>query len=260
MKLLIIDDDPISRAALSELSSEVPDLKCLEAASGQDAFSILRSGFKPDLCFLDLQMPEMSGLEVLQRFRSSAEHRNLRVVVTSASRDRKTIEALAKLQISGYVLKPFDAEKIKSFLQKPAVAPASSQKPQAARTRKYTLLMVDDDPVLRTVITEFVLATPDWDVRLAVDGEEAFELLYSGLRPDLVVTDLNMPRSDGISFISRIRRDRNFPNLRVAMLSGTRTSEHDEAVAALNLFAEMKKPVSPAELEALFNRIRRGLE
>ena len=41
-------------------------------------------------------MPDMGGLELLQRMRTQAEYKNLRVVVTSATRDRKTIEALAK--------------------------------------------------------------------------------------------------------------------------------------------------------------------
>lgn len=256
MKLLIIDDDAISRAALIDIVGPQPELEVREAGNGVEALAELRTGYRPDLCLLDLQMPDMGGLELLQRMRGQGEYKNLRVVVTSATRDRKTIEALAKLQISGYLLKPFDRVKTLMALQQRAPAATTTTKPQG-RPPKLSLLAVDDDPVVRTVIAEHVLRTDDWDLQLAADGDEAFELLYAGLRPDLIITDLSMPKSDGVAFISRIRKDRNFTSMNVAVISGDQNEAKVAELAQLNVLAWMSKPVESGKMDALFNQVRR---
>jgi two-component system chemotaxis response regulator CheY len=256
MKFLIIDDDPVSRAALMDIIGPLPELEVREAGNGVEALAELRAGYKPDLCLLDLQMPDMGGLELLQRMRGNNEYRNLRVVVTSSTRDRKTIEALAKLQISGYLLKPFDRVKTLVALQPPAHTATAATKLQG-KPAKLSLLAVDDDPVVRTVIAEHVLRTDDWDLQLAADGDEAFELLYAGLRPDLIITDLTMPKSDGVAFINRIRKDRNFTNMNVAVISGDQNEARVAELAQLNVFSWMRKPVEAGKMDALFNQVRR---
>ncbi|HTR00529.1 MAG TPA: response regulator [Candidatus Acidoferrum sp.] len=256
MKLLIIDDDPLSRAVLLEIIGQQPELEVQEAGNGVEALDVLHTGFRPDLCLLDLQMPEMGGIELLQRMRVHADYRNLKVVVTSASRERRTIETLSKLQISGYLLKPFDIAKSQVMLQQVLAAGPVAPKP-VRKPAKLSLLAVDDDPVVRTFITEYVLSTSDWDVQLASDGNEAFELLYGGLRPDLIVTDLNMPKADGISLIGRIRKDRNFANLQVAVVSGDRNPDAETQLADLNVFSWLQKPVTNGQMDVLFDRVRR---
>ncbi len=67
-----------------------------------------------------------------------------------------------------------------------------------------TILIVDDAPTMRQMVN-FTLSAQDYKVVEAADGEEAIEKLKGGLRPNLVITDLNMPRMDGITLIRAIR-------------------------------------------------------
>lgn len=258
MKLFIIDDDPVSRTALLDILGPHQGWDIREAENGLVALDILHSGFRPDLCLLDLQMPDMGGVELLKRMRCLPEYRNLKVVVTSAERERRTIETLARLQISGYLLKPFDAAKTRAVFDQFLTTATVSLAP--GKSVRRTVLAVDDDPVIRTAISEHVLGTSDWDIHLASDGEEAFEHLYSGLRPDLIITDLNMPKSDGLSFISRIRRDRNFSDMRVAVIAGEKDTEKEQQLSRLNVFSYMQKPVNSNQMDALLDRVRRKLE
>jgi two-component system, chemotaxis family, chemotaxis protein CheY len=134
MKLLIIDDDIIARNALRESIGPVEGWEIVEAEDGQEALDRLCDGLRADLVIVDLNMPRMGGLELIQRLRRDLHLRGLKVVVSSSARDRDTIVELAKLKISGYLLKPYDAGRTQALLQ-PLMPPASD-----ARTRIRNLL------------------------------------------------------------------------------------------------------------------------
>jgi len=65
-------------------------------------------------------MPKLDGFGLIQRIREDATLRNLRIVVVSGDNDRDQVRALAQLNISGYLLKPFDEAKVKAALRQAA--------------------------------------------------------------------------------------------------------------------------------------------
>jgi two-component system OmpR family response regulator len=85
----------------------------------------------------------------------------------------------------------------------------------------FRLLFVDDEPDIREV-TSAVLAQEGYEVLTAEDGQEALELL-PWFRPDLVITDLRMPRMSGFELLD-IMRER-FPRLPVIAVSGEFSSD-----------------------------------
>jgi two-component system, chemotaxis family, chemotaxis protein CheY len=72
-----------------------------------------------------------------------------------------------------------------------------------AESRQRTALVVDDSVTIRQVVS-FTLKQAGFGVVAAVDGQDALERLDSH-RVDLIITDLNMPRLDGIALIRRLR-------------------------------------------------------
>ena len=66
-----------------------------------------------------------------------------------------------------------------------------------------SVLAVDDSRTMRDMIS-LALADQDFDVHLAEDGQHGLEVL-DGLTPDVIITDINMPRLDGFGFIDAIR-------------------------------------------------------
>ncbi len=77
------------------------------------------------------------------------------------------------------------------------------------------ILIVEDEPEMRQVLAD-MLARPGWRVTQAADGVEALELL-AARRPDVVLTDLNMPRMDGRELLRRINE--RYPGLPVVVLT-----------------------------------------
>ncbi|TAJ30968.1 MAG: response regulator [Nitrospirae bacterium] len=86
-----------------------------------------------------------------------------------------------------------------------------------------TILIVDDSATMRQMVS-FTLTGAGFDVVEAGDGQEAVGKLNAGAKPNLVITDLNMPKMDGISFIKAVRGMAGFKFTPVLML----TTESDE--------------------------------
>ncbi|HEX3129498.1 MAG TPA: response regulator transcription factor [Thermoanaerobaculia bacterium] len=116
------------------------------------------------------------------------------------------------------------------------------------------ILVVDDDPAIReSLIRE--LALSGYDTVSAVDGKEGQEL-FEQHRPDLVVTDLAMPRVDGFFLVSAIRQIDRTPILVLSVREG-----EGDKVRALDLGADdyVTKPFSMQELLArVRSQLRRG--
>lgn len=105
IRLLIAEDEPHSRTRLKEVLSVRPDLELVgEAGDGPAAVALIER-LKPELVFLDIQMPGCSGLEVLAR----STHRPLVIFVTAF--DQFALQAF-ELNAVDYLLKPSSRERI----------------------------------------------------------------------------------------------------------------------------------------------------
>lgn len=123
MNILFIEDDAIEtmklHRTLAKLSSKH---EIIEAKNGEEALNYLNSGSKlPDIIFLDLNMPRMSGIEFLNILKKHDSYRYLPTVVLTTSQNRADLLECYKIGIAGYVLKPLKyedyAEKLRKVLE-----------------------------------------------------------------------------------------------------------------------------------------------
>lgn len=91
------------------------------------------------------------------------------------------------------------------------------------------ILVVDDNPIDRKLISAVLQGKTNWSVDTANDGQQAVNILNRGDLVDLVVTDLQMPVMDGVTLVKTIRR--NFSRLPVVLV--TAFGSEQESVAAL---------------------------
>jgi two-component system chemotaxis response regulator CheY len=92
MKILIVDDDPVSRRMLREIVATERGHQITEAADGDEAWTLLDNpSLYFDVAFLDVSMPKSDGLEVLDRIRESQILRSLRVVMCTSATDKTTV-------------------------------------------------------------------------------------------------------------------------------------------------------------------------
>jgi len=109
-QILIVDDSPtIRRMVRASLVRFFPSDEFLEAASGLEAIERLAVG-RVALIVLDLNMPDMHGLEVLQFVRSHEKYRNVPIAVLTTRGDEESRAAALKAGASAYLTKPFSPD------------------------------------------------------------------------------------------------------------------------------------------------------
>lgn len=113
MRLLVVDDEPLARKKLISLLSREDDVKVVgEARNGLEAIELIHE-MTPDLVFLDVEMPEMDGLEVVRK----VDPMVLPMVIFVTAFDRYAIEAF-EVHAVDYLLKPFDRARLSVALGK----------------------------------------------------------------------------------------------------------------------------------------------
>jgi CheY-like chemotaxis protein len=111
------------------------------------------------------------------------------------------------------------------------------------------VLLVEDDALIRENLEE-ILLLEGYEVVSAIDGLHALEILREQPAPDLVITDLQMPRANGWVLAMELRRDPRLANLPLVVISGV----HDSRAAGgfLGASATFQKPFDvPAFLDTL---------
>jgi CheY-like chemotaxis protein len=113
-RLLVADDDEeILRVVSLILSKE--GYSIISARDGEEALEKVRAE-KPDAILLDIAMPKLDGLTVLQRLRGIESLASVPVGFLTAQEDRETYERARKLGAQVYLLKPFSAAKLVTFV------------------------------------------------------------------------------------------------------------------------------------------------
>lgn len=120
------------------------------------------------------------------------------------------------------ILRPADL--LKSARRNPRPAALASMAPE---TKRQPLILVVDDSITTRTMEKNLLETAGYQVRVAVDGVEAWTLLKTEAF-DLVVSDVDMPRLDGLDLTAKIRADRKMADVPVVLVTALESREDKE--------------------------------
>ena len=113
LRVLIVDDEPLGRQRIEDLVRKDPSIEVAgSAADGTAAVQAIRT-LRPDLVFLDVQMPGMSGLDVIREL--GPDEMPATVLVTAY--DKHALEAY-QLAAIDYIVKPFDDERFEEAVRR----------------------------------------------------------------------------------------------------------------------------------------------
>ena len=143
MNLLLVDDDVVSRMALLDLAQALqvhhglPPFHLAEAEDGEAAWHLLEEGLAPVLVLCDVQMPKLSGLDLLKRARSERAFVEQPFVLVTSAADVSTVKQSLSLGVSYYVVKPFATDQARASLDAPflAILDKACERPRATQAR-----------------------------------------------------------------------------------------------------------------------------
>jgi PAS domain S-box-containing protein len=244
--VLVVDDDRYTTYILKGMLVAA-GYRVYLAHDGDSALGIAREK-KPDIVTVDLRMPGVDGLALVEIFKHDPDTRKMPVIVLRLSDERDRAMGVGA---DAFLLKPIDAEPLlESIARLLAERGKSRQK----------IMLVDDDPGIRMICRE-VLEGQGYLVREAPEGDLAIQEARR-FRPDLVLVDVMMPGMDGFSLAQRLRGDRETSLTPIIFLSAR--GQTADKVRAFKLGAEdyLVKPFDSAELVARVEKAlaRRDLE
>ena len=165
IKTLIVDDEPLARRNLRVLLEKDPQIEILdECRNGREAVKAIQA-LSPDLIFLDIQMPEMDGFDVLER--AGPEHIQAIVFVTAF--DQYALKAF-DVHALDYLLKPFDDERFAHALHR---AKSQIEACEINRLSKRLLALLEERDSERKV----AVAQKDYLTRLMIKASGRVVLL-----------------------------------------------------------------------------------
>ncbi|MGC1107324.1 MAG: diguanylate cyclase [Candidatus Acidiferrales bacterium] len=116
MRVLIAEDDPVSRRVLEEFLRKW-GYQVVTVANGAEAWALLTAEDPPRMAILDWMMPELEGIEVCRRVRARSGRAYIFLILLTAHGQRHSLLAGLKAGADDYLSKPFDAEELRARLQ-----------------------------------------------------------------------------------------------------------------------------------------------
>ncbi|MDQ9170554.1 HAMP domain-containing protein [Oxalobacteraceae bacterium R-40] len=259
-RLLVVEDDLTQRDSIIELIGE-SDVEILAVGTGKDALDALQASHF-DCMVLDLTLPDVNGIELVDKIGKNDRLRDLPIVIYTAKQLERKEEARLKKIAKTVVVK--DARSPERLLDETALflhrSPATMPEAQRRMLDRIhaednelagkRVLIVDDD--LRNIFAlSSVLERHQMNVLFAENGRDGIQVLESNPDVEIVLMDIMMPEMDGYDTMRAIRKIPKFKLLPIITLTAkAMKGDRDKCISA-GASDYITKPVDVAQLLSL---------
>lgn len=260
-RVLLVDDEPVHRrATLVKLLALVGSSSIDEAGDGAEALDLLRWAVDVpyDLIVMDLHMPVLDGCDTVRQIRLGAApgHEQVPVLAHSA---RPEVDARAKARAAG----------MNGFLRAPCALPdladavVSLLKDQPLRNSTkgpapftgHTVLLAEDNEMSRAIVKGY-LKDMGLQVVEAQQGLDVLQFLRAGVRPAVILMDVEMPLLGGMEATRQLREMADgVRNIPVVALTGHCSQEGRQAARDAGMDGILTKPVNVVALRGELARL-----
>jgi CheY-like chemotaxis protein len=255
-RVLVVDDHPSTAVTLARAISQLGQgIEVISATSGEMALEQVKDR-GVDLVITDLMMPNMNGLELIEKLRSHPGGSPSYTILITAYDVPGLRESARRLKVNETILKPVRPETICQTVSKvmkrmgrvPEIAPDTDIRPAK-------ILIADDNPDNITLMLRY-MQHEGYRCITAINGVDAL-IKTRAEKPDLLLLDVNMPEKDGFVVLQELRADPVTEFIPIIIFTAARL-QPDEIEAGLSLGADdyITKPFDRREL---FARIRTRL-
>jgi PAS domain S-box-containing protein len=260
-RLLVVDDNATNREILRRLAESWGMLVEVEERP-TEALARIQRGDPFDAAVLDMQMPDMDGLELAREIRRYRDERALPLLLLTSV--GHLAEARGATEFSAQLTKPVKSSQLYDALVKLLAAAAVPDSTRAgdgdgSRSASVALrLLVAEDNEVNRQLALALLAKLGYEADVVENGREALAALER-VPYDVVLMDVQMPELDGLEATRRIRE--RFPSTHgptiIAMTANAMEGDREECLAA-GMDHYLSKPIRVDELSRALARCRPG--
>lgn len=242
-RILIVDDSAVFRKSIKKLIEPV-DAEIVLAKDGQEGLDLIQS--TPfDLVISDIEMPILNGIDLCHKLKNDPKTQTTPVIIVSSFDSNADVEMGFQAGASAYIskreLKLKLLETVKNVLSK------------CKFKRKRLIMVVDDSTVIRQVV-EDGLAKAGFQVISAENGQHALNLLET-MRPDLIISDIEMPEMNGFEFCEAVHADPEISIAPFVVMSSRTDRSYMSRMVQMGAAAYICKPFNIDELVILIEKI-----
>src|SRR5215216_4935513 len=258
-RLLLVDDNATNREIVRRLA-ESWEMLVEVVERPTDALARVRRGDPFDVAVLDMQMPEMDGLELAREIRRYRDQNALPLLLLTSM--GRLAEARGASEFAAQLVKPVKSSQLHDALVRllaagtaPVSAPGPREDGSRSAVASLRLLVAEDNAVNRQLALA-LLRRLGYAADVVENGREVLDALERE-RYDVVLMDVQMPELDGLEATRQIRERRgssDAPRI-IAMTANAMEGDRDECLAA-GMDDYLAKPIRPEELSRALARCR----
>lgn len=240
IKILVADDSATVRKFIEvSLDNSRREIEFTMVSDGQEAVRRLETE-KFDIAFLDIQMPHLSGVEVMGVLHLQSSHTFAVSMSTGMSQESESL--LKSFGAYDFLTKPFTRKQVCDIVD-------TFDK----ITTPFDILIVDDSATVRKVVLKVLDRTIfNLNVMEAGDGETALKLAKT--KPfRIIFTDMNMPGMSGLEVAEELATLSKGSD--VILMSGEYTEKLDHAAMRVGARAFLRKPFYPADIDSVLHHL-----
>lgn len=210
--ILIVDDEELNRSLLERrLKDDGYEITVCE--TGLDALELVNNK-KFDLILLDIMLPDISGIKVLEGIRKNPELNGTQVIMVTASDDREIVLQCIETGAADYLIKPFAMSIVKLRVNRSL---SKQSNPIEQDNSNVNILLIDDQELNRDVLAHR-LRKDGYNIKCASNGKETYDEIGSN-KFDLILLDIMLPDINGIEILKEIRKQGNNNKTPVIMVT-----------------------------------------
>jgi PAS domain S-box-containing protein len=251
--VLIIEDSVVAAEQLTRYLQEL-NLQSTVYTCGKGAVeqAIL---INPGVIFLDIELPVLSGWEVLKQIKTNPKIKHIPVIIISVVDERSQALSLGAID---HLVKPISREQLCQTLNKLQSSHQNTDNLSHSITNYYTndtntstttipattapLILIAEDNQANIATISSYLGAKGYRIILAKDGQEAVNLTQEQ-HPDLILMDIQMPGMDGLEAMNLIRADQQFQHTPILALTALAMPGDKEKCLAAGANDYLSKPI-----------------
>lgn len=242
-RILVIDDSATVRNVLTK-QLEVFGAKVTLAEDGEKGWlEAIRT--KYDLIIADIDMPKLNGIDLCHQLKDNPGTRGIPVIIVSSSDKDKDIDLGFKAGATAYVSKSEVHNQLNEVIEKVLT--------QSRFSRERCILLVDDSSTIRQIVSK-ALEEAGFQVMTAVNGVQALKRI-SEKRPDIIISDINMPEMDGIELCKRTHADPETAIIPFVMMSTISDRANMRRVLGWGASSYLVKPFNTEQVVITVERL-----
>ena len=240
--MLVADDEHLIQDLFVEAAHEARlPLRITATDNGRECLTLLKGG-NIDLAFIDIHMPELSGMEAIWVARKQGI--GTFVTLMSGAMPTNILDAAQRLRAYEVLVKPFTIDDIVKIIRTYARVSAPMK-----------VLIVDDSSTVRTVVQKVVQQSVfNCEITEAGDAKSAIRCCTEQ-DFDTVLLDWNMPNMDGFTALQRLRAIR--PDLKIVMISADRDEMKERQAREAGAHGFLYKPFYAENIDRMLHAVHR---